>query len=1031
MPHPEHHGSDDFPRGNVTFLVTGLEGSKVRWEVHGDGMACAVRTHDRILHGAVERCGGRVVNVVGDGVVAVFRSAEGALRSALRAQVALAEHDWSPLPALRVRIGIHSGWSEPIGDEYTGSVVNRAMHVAEAGHGGQVIVSSSAAALVAVPSGCEFVSRGVRRLRDLAEPIELFQLIGPQLEAELIPLRSLDESVSAIPVQRTPLFGRERELRTAEAILSGNRLITLCGTGGVGKTRLAVQIAAEVASTFAGGVRFADFSSARPGDDLAAVARDRLSTVRTRDHSSAEAFESLARLLGMADVLLVVDNCEHVIDEAAALVDRLLRSCRNVKVLATSRERMRLHAEHVLHVDPLVPQQGSSTLNDPAVQLFIECCANIGRPGPSLEQLPTVVSICTLVDRLPLGIELAAARAAHLPLEDLAARLEAHYRVLVGGERSTSERHRTIDGLLHWSRNTLPSAERALFDRFGVFAAPVDLTAIETVCDDAQLEREQILEVVASLVDRSLLRHNSESGRYDMLRLIRTFAREQLTVQDQLLTWEARHTRWCVALVRAAASSEGTELILVRYGTEIEAALDRAISAGEAPIAWELAGVAWRSFEACGRAREGIELLRRTASLAPGGTSLAWATMSQGLASLLLTVGEVDEAINLLRDTIHVGETLDSKVVIARARNVLSMALLLAGRDGAQATAEQALAEFEQMDDRRGIGYAHSSLGMIAAKAGDADIAEGHYFKALVAFRATQDRRDAAAVLSNLGNLAQDRHDLLRASRCFDGARQLYCEIDDRRGLALVLNNLALIALERRDLDRAHHLGVEAEDLFSRLGDRPGAGAAQLNLANVAAEAGQRADALTRYAQAIATLRAAGEARGVLVGLTNLSEVAWSWGARTLGWRCEVEKATIQFRLGLMAGLQATLRTLADRAVVLTRPDLAERLIRAAQLLIVHEVEEVLIEAGLAGPTDDADTIVATERSRTAKVGQLTNREREIILLVSQGQTNPEIAASLFISQRTVDAHLSHIRTKFGVADRVKLAITAREYLMA
>lgn len=1032
MSSPEHRGSGDLPRGSVTFLVTGIEGSTVRWEIHGDDMARALQLHDRILRSVIEHSGGRIVNTVGDGVVAVFRSAEGALRTALKAQAAIAGQDWLPVQPLRIRIGIHTGWSEPIGDRYAGSVVHRAEQVADAGHGGQVILSSSSAAVVAVPSGCAFVSRGSHRLTDLAEPIELFQVVGAGLEGELIPLRTLDERVNAVPVQRAPLFGRERELRIAEAALDGHRLVTLCGTGGVGKTRLAVQVAAQVASGFGGGVLFVDLSAVRAGDDLAAVTLDQVSATRSRDHGSAGALQGLLRLLDVGDVLLVVDNCEHVVDAAAALVDGLLRSCPHLKVLATSRERIRLSGELVMHIDPLAAHDGFATLDDPAVQLFVDCSAATGHPGLTVAQLPTVARICALVDRLPLGIELAAARAAYLPLDDLLTRLEEHYRVLVGRERATDDRHRTIDGLLRWSRNTLPDAEQALFDRLGVFAASVDLEAIEAVCDDAKLEAGQILEAIASLVDRSLLRHNTASGRYDMLRLIRTFAREQLGAQAQRTMWDARHSRWCLSVVREAAgrtSGEEAEVLRVRYGAEICAALDRAIANGDAPVAWELASGVWRSFEASGRAREGIDLLRRAAGLAPRSCSSAWASMGQGLASLLLTVGEVNEAIELLRDTIEISEELEDRLAATRARNVLSMALLFADRDGARNEAASALSEFEKMHDQRGTGYALSSLGMISARAGDGAVAEGHYLRALVAFRATGERTDAAAVLSNLGNLAHDRHDLRRATRYFDGARQLYREIADHRGQALVLNNLALIALERRDLDRAHVLALEAEQLFARLGDRPGAGAAQLNLANVAAEAGQRADALARYSQAIETFRAAREARGVLLGLENLGQMAWSWGARALGWRCEVEKATIQFRLGLLAGLRVSLLVLADHAGALSQPELADRLQKVSRSLVGHAVEEILVEAGLVGPSDDEDLLVAAEQPRPTAVGQLTNREREIMSLLSEGRTNPEIAAALFISQRTVDAHLSHIRTKFGVTDRVKLAVTARDYL--
>lgn len=1011
--------------------MTGIEGSRHRWEAHGDNMARAVGEHDRIVRDVVERSGGHLVRQIGDGVLAVFRSAEVAIATAVSIQAALVVHDWSPVPPLRVRIGVHTGWSEPIGSGYVGAVVNRARHVADAGHGGQVLVSASAAATLSPPEGFAFVSRGVHRLKDLAEPFELVQVIGPHLETELVPLRSLGEGVACLPMQRNQLFGRERELREAAALLKAHRLITLCGPGGVGKTRLAIQIAAESADGFANGVLFADLSSARAGDDLAAVMRDQVSSGSPHDHTSISTFDGLVRRIDRTDVLLTVDNCEHVIDAAALLLERLMLSCRHLKILVTSRARLHLSGEQVFHIDPLAPYEGSIVLDDPAVELFIDCSVAMGCPAPTPAQLSTVVRICALVDRLPLGIELAAARVAYLPLDDLLARLEDHYVILVGRDRSTADRHRTIDALLRWSHDTLQDNERLLFERLGVFAASVDLAAIENVCSDDALAHGQILEAVAALVDRSLLRHNADSGRYDVLNLIRTFAREQLTATGQLQTLLDRHTLWCLSVVRSAtgsASGEAAERLRARYGIEIGAALDRAITAGDAEVAWELAGGVWRSFEGSGRAREGIDLLRRAAAVSDAKHSLSWASVSQGLASLLLTVGEVDEALCLLQEAVQLGEEFGDPPVTTRARSALSMALLFAGREGALEAAEQALHEFEQMGDRRGGGYALSALGFIAAKAGDGATAERHYLSALAAFRTAHERRDAAAVLSNLGNLAHDRHNLLRATRYFDGARQLYDEIEDRRGLALVLNNLALIALERRDLDRAESLAIEAEALFDRLGDRPGQGAAQLNLANVAAESGRRAEALARYSRAIDTFRAAREVRGVLMGLENLSEIAWSWGARSLGWRCALERAAIQLHLGLHAGLQMTLLSLADRADASDLDGLAERLRRLRQPFVTHEIEAILAEAGLAAPVDP-ETQESAEALAPPTVDELTNREREIISQLSEGRTNGEIAATLYISQRTVDAHLSHIRTKLGVTDRVKLAVSAREYL--
>ncbi|MFN0089307.1 MAG: LuxR C-terminal-related transcriptional regulator [Acidimicrobiales bacterium] len=1017
-------GGPDLPAGTVTFLFTDIEGSTRRWESFPVDMARCVAEHDQLLRTAVLNVGGHVVKSTGDGVMAAFDNADAALAAAIAGQAAVGGHEWGPVPPLRIRMGIHQGRAYPVAGDYFGVTVNRTARVADSGHGAQIIVSAAAAGTMHPPSGISLLSRGFHRLKDLSEPLELYEAVQGA-ERELLPLRTVDVLRNRLPVQRTAFIGREREMRRASTALDEGRLVTLCGPGGVGKTRLALQIAAELAARFSDGAHFVDLSNAHAGDDLAPIVADQLGLLGRRSVPMNAGGGSIEAEMAGKNLLVVLDNCEHIADAAAALVHSLL-GAPAVSCLVTSREPLRIAGEALIRVEPFEEVAG----NDPAVELFLERARAAAGTDIASTDRQTVSAVCALVDRLPLAIELAAARTAHLPLGELHRRLQQHHRVLSSKERDRAERHRTVELLLSWSVSMLPPAERAVFARLGTFVGSVPLTAIEAVCQGPPVEGDDVLDVVASLVDRSLLVTDPQSGTYRMLGLVRSFAADQLAGANDAGAVGHRYWAWCAGL-GPEADDEALRGIVDRYADEVFNAVATATTAGDAAAALAITSWAWRIWEMTGRIHDGIAALQRALQLEGGGPEpVRRARTCNGLAALLLAQGDAQAAQHLHLAALDLFAAEGNETGQGWSLIGLSMASLRAGDVTAAALKEatdkasRAIALFEGTDDRRGFGHSHVAAGIVNARRGENEAAEQHFLHALAAFRLDHRRRDAVAALVNLANLAIDRDHLLRASRFLDGAHQLSIEIGDRRSAGMVLNNLCLVASRRGDHRQAGALAREAHEHFEAVGDDLGAAIAQLHIANTTAIGGGAAETVAAYSDAVERFRSASDVRGVLTALANLSDYAWRNGEHNIGWRREVERATIAARLDLTNTLHSSLGVLAGRARELGDAGLADRLGAAIQ---ANSPATAVLEEIRAAPPAAAS--VAVNASAPADVASLSARERELLRLLGEGLTNEELAERLYVSRRTVDAHLSHIRTKLRITDRVKLAVLARTWL--
>jgi predicted ATPase len=511
----------------VTFLFTDVEGSTRRWEAEAEGMRAALAAHDEVLRSAIEGHGGWLFKHTGDGVCAAFASPRSAVDAAVAAQRAL---------ELPVRMGLATGEAELRGSDYFGTVLNRAARVMATGHGGQILLADSTAVLI---SGVDLMDLGPRRLRDVPMPVGVFQVRAPGLATDFPPLRALDTSPGNLRRATSRLIGRESELDEVQAAVKAHRLVTLTGVGGVGKTRLALEVAARLVDEFPDGVWLFELASvadpAAVPDAVAAVLGITQQPGKTVAESVAAALEGRVRLL-------VFDNCEHLLDAAGDLIDAILAAALTIKILATSREGLRVADERLWPVPSLDVGAG---VDSAAVALFVERAQHVsprfavGEDG----EAAAVVEICRRLDGIPLAIELAASRMASMTVGEVRDRLDQRFRLLVGSRRGL-ERHHTLRHAVAWSYDLLDDTEKALLDRCSVFAGGFDL---ESACAVMSSDDDfATLDLLDALVRKSLLVADRSSGRtrFAMLETIRQFAEEQLVARGEASEIRAAHSRY-------------------------------------------------------------------------------------------------------------------------------------------------------------------------------------------------------------------------------------------------------------------------------------------------------------------------------------------------------------------------------------------------------------------------------------------------------------------------------------------------------
>jgi predicted ATPase/class 3 adenylate cyclase len=742
-----------------TLLLTDVEGSTRLWEADRQAMAGALARHDRLVSQAVADHGGRLVKAKGEGdsTFSVFTSPAQAVAAALELQRVLAAEPW-PLPApLAVRVAIHAGEVPEREADFYGPVVNRCARLRAIGHGGQVLLSAAVAELVRddLPQGAYLRDLGVHRLKDLAAPERVVQLCHPELREAFPPLRSLEARPNNLPVQLTSFIGRDRELAALRQQLAAHRLVTLTGMGGCGKTRLAVQAAADALDAYPDGVWLMELAPlSEPSlleQQLATVLGIR-EAAATSGPGAPTLTDRLVDHLAARRTLVLLDNCEHLVAACAGLAARLVGACRELTVLATSREPLGVAGEVTFGVPPLAvdspdPAQIS---NVEAVRLFVDR-ARLANPafGLTSENAPAVASICRRLDGIPLAIELAAARTRSLTAQQLDARLGDRFRLLIGGARTALPRHQTLEAAIEWSHRLLSGPEQVLFRRLAVFAGGCTLEAAEQVCADDDLD---VLLLVAALVDRSLLVHEPAQGRYRMLETIRQFAWDKLVEADEAEGLRGRHRDWCLALAEAADfNGPAATVWLARLAVEqdnFRAALEWEGPTGDDGAERLRLGGALREFWwSQAQSGEGRHWLERALAAAPDAPAAARATALLGAG---LLAGEQGDA--------------------AAARTFLRQSHVL----------------YEQLGDRRGLAQALVGLGETAMLQGRYQQARALLEQAAGEARAAGDQPLAALALNFVGNVLYLQGDWTAARPVFEQVREGFQAIGNPHGVAVV-----------------------------------------------------------------------------------------------------------------------------------------------------------------------------------------------------------------------------------------------------
>lgn len=864
----------NIPTGTVTFLFTDIEGSTKLWEQYPEAMKTALARHDQILRQSIEGNRGHIIKTTGDGVHAAFGTALDGVCAALNAQQAFQAAKWNEINPhqVKIRIGLHTGEAEARAGDYYGPTLNRAARLMSIGHGGQTLLSTITADLVRdqLPSGSAVRDLGEHRLKDLVRSEHVFQLTHADLPVDFPPLKSLDAYPNNLPIQLTSFIGRERELAEAKKRLASARLLTLIGPGGTGKTRLSLQLGAELLPTFADGVWLVELA---PLADPSLIIQTIASALGLREQLGMSLNELLIDFLRAKNLLLIIDNCEHLVEACAQLADQLLHACANVKIVASSREALGISGETVYRVPSLsLPNPDQVTrealTQSESAQLLIER-ATAANPKFALsdKNAPLVAQICRRLDGIPLALELAAARITVFSVEQIASRLDDRFRLLTGGSRTALPRQQTLRALIDWSYDLLSEDERALMRRLSVFAGGWTFDAADAICP-----KHDVMNLLTQLVNKSLAIFDDEGAepRYRMLETVRQYARDKLLEMDESEEARNAHLEFFLKLTELAGPEvqrlQDLEWI-TRLETEhdnlraaLEWGLEKNIEAALRMI-WNLYPL-WtlRGLEAEGR-EWAIVVLAKADSLpkldGEGGRNqmILKGYALEALANVMYSQGDNPHAIKISEQGAKVARQLGDQRLLALTLSwQLSGKLFVGDTTDTEIIMEECLSAARGADDKFALGLALTMAGQrtILTKGESAD---GHKLieEGVAALRDSGNRWGYTMSLLTLAMMAKFKGDYVEARLRFAACDPLFREMRDMHRVNMIRSELAHIERYEGHYQEAKAMYQESIVEWNRIGHRA-AIAHQLEcFASIAKveEQGQRAARLFGAAEAL------------------------------------------------------------------------------------------------------------------------------------------------------------------------------------
>ncbi|MFT3896018.1 MAG: adenylate/guanylate cyclase domain-containing protein [Anaerolineales bacterium] len=837
----------DLPTGIVTFLFTDIQGSTKLSQEYPSDMPVMLARHNEILRNEIEASNGFVFQVVGDSFSAAFHQPSDALHAALNAQQRLQMEAWSPAP-IKVRMGIHTGTAQLDVDSrenlYKGyATLALTQRVMSAGHGGQILISKATHQAIQgdLPAETQLKDMGECRLKDVMHIEHLYQVSAPNLLSEFPPLKTQELSSNNLPAQLTSFIGREKEIEEIKGLLAANRMVTLTGSGGAGKTRLSLQVGTQGLNQFSNGVWLLELA---PITDPALVPQALLSIFNLRESSHRSIDEVLIEYLRTRNILLVLDNCEHLIEASAQLSERLLQACPHLKILASSREALGIAGEIAYHVPSLqapnpadLPPLDQLEKMD-SIRLFMDR-ARTSKPDISLtkDNASFIAQICFRLDGIPLAIELAASRVKVLTPEQIASRLDDRFRLLTGGSRTALPRQQTLRAMIDWSYSLLSDDEKTLFRRLAVFVGGWTLEAAESVCGK-EGSGFDVMELLTRLVDKSLVViTESELGmRYHRLETIRQYSREKFFETDEVEAMRDRHLDYFVQFAEQADENlKGSEQLLWQKCMSVEQDNLRAA------LEW--------AFD-----KHPYSALRIV-----GAANLYWTAAGYSAEGFRLT----QKALEQVQQNPFIKGTTAEQRQVARAKALRGMTrLYLSLGDNARAkrTAEESVAIYRRSKDQRGLSFALVILAYPLEFLGERELAETILKESYLMARGEKDHYVMCRALNMLARVTVAlRHDLDKAQKCIDESLRRAREFGLRSQEAQAQEVAAAIALHRNDHNEARTHYNESVKLYEEIDARFNVVLEKSNLAHMERKLGNYEDALAYYRETILAFRDMGQ----------------------------------------------------------------------------------------------------------------------------------------------------------------------------
>ena len=838
------------PTGTVTFLFTDIEGSTKLWEQYPKAMKAALAWHDAILRQAVEVHSGHVIKTTGDGIHAVFASANDLIGAVIQAQQLLQAESWDEIQpqTIRVRMGAHTGEAELRDGDYYGQSLNRAARLMAVASGGQILLSEVTARLVDehLPPGVTLLDMGDRRLKDLIRPEHIFQVVAAGLLSDFPPLKTLDSFHHNLPIQLTSFIGREKEISEVKQLLAERRLVTLTGPGGTGKTRLSLQVAADLIEAFRDGVWFIELA---PITDPALVAVTVLTTLGLREDKDRPAIKVLTDYLQNRRALLIFDNCEHLVESSAQVVNEVLQACAQVKILGSSREALGVGGETPFRVPSLsVPDSleniSAGDLNQfESVRLFVERATMVqSNFSVTSENASALTQVCRRLDGIPLAIELAAARVRMMKVSQIAARLDDSFSLLTGGSRTALPRQQTLRALIDWSYNLLPEAERKLLARLSVFVGGWSLEAAEAICSGEGIEEVEILDLLTQLANKSLVvvDDSGDEIRYRLLETIRQYARDKLLDFGEAASIRTRHLNYFVNFVDTAVLGllspqvvtwrnrweveSGNVHIAVQWGLQYDpqAALElvsQMTYEGSTAIAGSFVEVIHWLTEALALVEalptaEGEQLHRRMVARGRGLVTL-------GAHAAML--GDYDQARPALKNGILLLRKSGDKRELAWALAVQGTGLftMQEGGEDALANAQEGLALFRELNDLVGQALTLVSMAsLLGISGGDLKSAREHLKEGIRLLEQAETPQLAGLAFLEWGRIATIEGMDAEAGTKFEKSMELFMQLQDPFMINMARSELAHVLRRKAEYARALTLYREALVNWQQMGMR-------------------------------------------------------------------------------------------------------------------------------------------------------------------------------------------------------------------